>query len=301
MSGLPDLFPGFVEATLQLDQAELAFLRAGTGPGLLLLHGYPQTRAAWHQVAPRLAHHFTVIVPDLPGYGDSTGPEPDARHAGYSKRNTGSTLLGLMRALGHDRFAVAGHDRGARVTYRFALDHPTRVTKVAVLDTIPTLEIAERLTYERAARLGNWFFLGQPAPLPETVIGCAPDAYLDFLLERWAGRRESLTAAAVGEYRRCFRRPAVIRAACEDYRAGLGIDVEHDQADRQAGHRISAPTLVLWAANGLAAMFGDPLDIWRRWAVHVQGQELTSGHFLMEEAPKEVGSLLEAFFTGGPA
>jgi haloacetate dehalogenase len=301
MSGVADLFPGFVEETLQVDQAVLAFVRAGTGPGLLLLHGYPQTRAAWHRVAPRLAQRFTVIVPDLPGYGDSSGPEPDARHAGYSKRATGHTMVGLMRALGHERFAVAGHDRGARVSYRLAIDHPTRVTHLAVLDTIPTLELADRLTYEHAARLGNWFFLGQPAPLPETLIGCAPDAYLDCLMERWAGRRESLVEAAIAEYRRCFRRPTVIRAACEDYRAGLAIDVEHDQADRQAGHRITAPTLVLWSANGFAAMFGDPLAIWRRWAVHVQGQELTCGHFVMEEAPEKVGTLLEAFLTRGAA
>jgi haloacetate dehalogenase len=297
MSRAADLFPGFIEATVQIEHAELAVLQGGTGPALLLLHGFPQTRAAWHRVAPRLARHFAVVVPDLPGYGDSTGPEPDPDHAGYSKRATAGTMLGLMRVLGHEQFGVAGHDRGARVAYRLALDHPTRITWIAILDAIPTLEIAEQLTYDRAARLGNWFFLGQPTPLPERLIGAAPDAYLDFLLERWAGAREVLAPDAVEEYRRCFRKPSAIRAACEDYRAGLGPDVEHDQADRRAGRRIVAPALVLWAARGLAAMYGDPLAIWQRWAVQVEGHEVSCGHFLMEEAAEEVGALLEAFST----
>ncbi len=301
MSLVAGLFPGFVETVVTVAHAELALLQGGTGPGLLLLHGFPQTRAAWHRVAPRLTRHFTVVVPDLPGYGDSVGPAPDPHHSGYSKRATAGVMLELMRALGHEQFGVAGHDRGARVAYRLALDHPTRITSVAILDAIPTLEIAEALTYERAARLGNWFFLGQPPPLPEQVIGAAPDAYLDFVLERWAGAREALDPVAVEEYRRCFRRPSVIQAACEDYRAGLWVDVEHDRADRRSGRQIVAPALVLWGAGGFAAMYGDPLTVWQRWAVQVQGQEVSCGHFLMEEAPEEVGALLEAFSTRGAA
>jgi haloacetate dehalogenase len=155
MSRVAALFPGFVDTTIQIAHAELAFVQGGTGPGLLLLHGFPQTRAAWHRLAPQLARHFAVVIPDLPGYGDSVGPEPDPRHAGYSKRTTAGIMLGLMRALGYEQFAVAGHDRGARVAYRLALDHPARITWMAILDAIPTLEIAEQLTYERAARLGN--------------------------------------------------------------------------------------------------------------------------------------------------
>jgi haloacetate dehalogenase len=301
MSLVAGLFPGFVEAVVPVAHAELALLQGGTGPGLLLLHGFPQTRAAWHRIAPRLARRFAVVIPDLPGYGDSVGPAPDAHHSGYSKHATADMMLELMRALGHEQFGVAGHDQGARVAYRLALDHPSRVTSVAILDAIPTLEIAQELTYERAARLGNWFFLGQPAPLPEQVIGAAPDVYLDFVLARWAGAREALNPAAVDEYRRCFRRPSVIQAACEDYRAGLRVDVEHDRADRQSGRQIVAPTLVLWGARGLATMYGHPLTVWQRWAVHVQGQEVSCGHFLMEQAPEEVGELLEAFFTRGGA
>jgi haloacetate dehalogenase len=294
------LFPGFTELTVRRPTAELAVRVGGSGPGLLLLHGFPQTGAAWHQMAPALARHFAVVVPDLPGYGDSIGPDSDAGHAGYSKRETAGVMLELMRALGHERFAVAGHDRGARVAYRLALDHPDRVSWIAILDTIPTLEIAEGLTYERAARLGNWFFLGQPHPLPERVIGAAPDTYLNFILERWAGRREALAPEAVEEYRRCFRKPSVIRAACEDYRAGLGIDIEHDLADRRAGRRIEAPALVLWATQGLAAMYGDPLAIWRRWAAQVKGGEVGCGHFMMEEAAEEVEARLQAFATTMP-
>jgi haloacetate dehalogenase len=301
VSVLAELFAGFAEDTVEVDGRELAFVRGGTGPALLLLHGYPQTRAAWHRVAPRLADDFTVVVPDLPGYGDSRGPDPDPRHSGHSKRAAARSMAALMGALGHDRFAVAGHDRGARVAYRLALDHPGRVARLAALDIVPTVEVADQMTYERAARMGHWFFLGQPAPLPERLIACAPDAYLEHLLESWAGRRAALAAAAVAEYRRCFRRPSVVRASCEDYRAGLGIDVEHDRADQRAGRRIAAPTLVLWGATGLAAEFGDPLAIWRRWATVVEGEELPCGHFLMEEAPNEVAARLAAFLAPGTA
>jgi haloacetate dehalogenase len=294
----PDLFDGFTPQRVTTPGGELSLVRGGTGPPVLLLHGYPQTHAAWHRVAPRLATRFTVVAVDLPGYGDSAGPTPDPAHAAYSKRATAATLVTAMTALGFTRFAVAGHDRGGRVGYRMALDHPERVSRLAVLDMVPTLEMAERIDRRLALAEYHWFFLAQPHPLPETLIGGAPDFYLTHTLESWAGRRGAFDESALAEYRRCFRKPSVIRAACEDYRAGLTVDLEHDRADRAAGRRIGSPVLALWGATAGDAYALDYPATWRRWADRVAGRPLDCGHFLMEEAPEETASALLEFLIG---
>ncbi|MBI4013501.1 MAG: alpha/beta hydrolase [Candidatus Rokubacteria bacterium] len=295
------MFDGFARETVTTAGGAIHLVRAGAGPPVLLLHGYPETHAAWHRVAPALARACTVVAADLPGYGDSTGPDPDRHPGAYAKRAMAATLVEVMQALGFPRFAVAGHDRGGRVAYRLALDHPERVTHLAVLDIVPTLEMAELTDRDLALAAYHWFFLAQPHPLPERLIGGDPDFYLQWTVERWLGRPGGLDPAALAEYRRCFRKPSVIRAACEDYRAGLGLDVEHDRADRAAGRRIGCPVLVLWAAQGTDGKTWDPLAIWRRWGERVTGQPIAAGHFLMEEAPEATGAALLAFLgEAGP-
>jgi haloacetate dehalogenase len=282
------VYEGFVQETIAVERARIRLVRAGEGQPLLLLHGFPQTRAAWHRVAPRLAERFTLVIPDLPGYGDSIGEQ-------YSKRAMARTLVSVMRALGHEEFAVAGHDRGGRVAYRMALDHAGAVSHLAVLDIVPTLEMVRDLTPERASGLFNWFFLAQPAPLPETLIGRAPEFYLNRILDGWLGEGASLAPEARAEYARCFGKPEVIHAICEEYRAGLGADLEHERADQASGRRIRCPVLALWSESDLAGEWFDVLDVWRRWATSVSGRSLSCGHFLMEEAPAEVAAALQDF------
>ncbi len=295
------MFDGFTRETVATAGGAIHLVRGGAGPPVLLLHGYPQTHVAWHRVAPALARAFTVVAADLPGYGDSTGPDPDRHPGAYAKRATAATLVEVMQALGFPRFAVAGHDRGGRVAYRMALDHAERVTRLAVLDVIPTLEMAELTDRDLALAAYHWFFLAQPHPLPERLIGGDPDFYLKWTVARWLGRPGGLDPAALAEYRRCFRKPSVIRAACEDYRAGLGLDLEHDRADRAAERRIGCPVLVLWAAQGTDGKAFDPLAIWRRWGERVTGQPIAAGHFLMEEAPDATAAALLAFLgEAGP-
>ena len=230
----------------------------------------------WHRVAPRLAGHFSLVVPDLRGYGDSLGPPPDPRHRHYSKRTMAADMVAVMAALGYERFSVAGHDRGGRVAYRLALDHPASVARLAVLDILPTFDVWERMNTEAALRSYHWLFLAQPAPLPERLIGHDPDFYLRHLLDRWAGRLDALDAAAVAEYARAFRKPRVIEAMCEDYRAGATIDREDDRNDRGNGHRLACPTLVLWGTRYLAGQAASPLDVWRPWAEDVRTSRSTA-------------------------
>jgi haloacetate dehalogenase len=290
------VFDGFETRTVETDggDARLHVRTAGSGPPLLLLHGYPQTGAAWHAVAPSLADEFRVVVPDLRGYGASAGP-PDPATADYAKRALARDAVDLLATLGHDRFAVAGHDRGARVGYRLALDHPDRVTRLATLDVTPTLAKAEAMDWAAAKSSFHWLFLAQPRPLPETLLAGAPDPFLDRLLDSWAGDRAALADEAVAAYRAAFRRESVLRATCEDYRAGLSLDLDHDRASRAAGDRVECPLLALWGAAGRTAT-ADPLDVWRRWAVDVRGGPVDCGHFLPEEAPDETRERLTAFF-----
>jgi haloacetate dehalogenase len=264
----------------------------GSGPPLLLLHGYPQTHMMWHGVAEPLAERFTVVVADLPGYGDSETPPVQADHAPHSKRAWASRMVTAMHELGFERFGVCGHDRGGRVAYRMALDHPQRVARLAVLDIVPTAEMYDRA--DRAFGYGywHWFFLIQPAPFPERVIGHDPDAFFEGSLMRVT----KFDPRALEAYRTAWRRPATVQAMCEDYRAGFGIDFELDGADRAAGRRIIAPLLVLWGSRGAIGVWYEPLTLWSQWADHVEGGPVDGTHFLVEDSPREVGELIADFF-----
>jgi len=258
---------------------------AGQGPPLLLLHGHPQTHVTWHKIAPRLAQHFTVIAADLRGYGDAAKPEGGERQANYAKRAMAADQVALMRLLGHERFAVVGHDRGGRVAHRMALDHSQTVSRLVVIDIAPTATMYARTDKVFATRYFWWFFLIQPTPLPERMIGADPEFFL-----RHHINGQSKTPGATGpeifaEYLRCYRDPATIHAICEDYRAAAGIDLEHDAVDASA--RVQAPLLALWGAKGVVGAIYDVLQTWREKASHVEGRALDCGHTLQEEAPEE--------------
>ncbi|WP_019994389.1 alpha/beta fold hydrolase [Aureimonas ureilytica] len=290
------MFEGFETREIAGEGATLFCRIKGSGAPLLLLHGYPQTGAMWGPVAEQLAEHFTTIVPDLRGYGRSSAPESSGGE-NYSKRHMARDMIALMRALGHERFSLAGHDRGGRVAYRLALDHPERVEKLALLDILPTVEMWERVDAGRMLSSYHWAFLAQPNPMPERLIASDPVFYLDHTLASWT--RDKSTAAfapeALAEYRKGFSRPGGAHGPCEDYRAGATIDPADDEADRQAGRRITCPTLVLWGTDGTPARSGDPLAIWRDWADAVEGQAIEAGHFLVEEASQPVLDALMAF------
>jgi haloacetate dehalogenase len=290
------MFEGFTTARLDTGGAKIHLRQGGSGPPLLLLHGYPETHVMWHKIATRLARRFTVVCPDLRGYGDSSKPPAGADHGAYAKRAMAADMAEVMAKLGFERFQVVGHDRGARVVHRLCLDHEKRIDRAAVLDIIPTETVYARTDKRLATLYFHWFFLIQPEDLPERLIGGNPDYYLERLLKGW-GRSESAFAdAAMAEYRRCFRDPATIHATCEDYRAGASIDLEHDAAD--AGKKIACPLLVLWGEKGVVGRLYDPLAIWREKAVEVSGRALPCGHFLPEEAPEETLAALDAFLAG---
>ena len=283
------MFTDFEERRLDVGDAEIYLKRSGDGPPLLLLHGFPQTHVSWHKIAPRLAEEYTVIVPDLRGYGRSVGPsEPNA--ADYTHRRMAEDMVAVMDELGFDEYDVVGHDRGARVGYRYALDHPDRVRSLAVLDVVPTLETAERMDYESAKGRYHWLFLAQPNPIPETLITNASDFYVEHLIESWSDSADDLDPDAVEAY----RNESVVRASCEDYRAGLSLDLEHDRATREAGETIDCPLLVLWGAVRDRDSI-DILDVWDPWASDMRGGSLPCGHFVMEEAPEETLAELRSF------
>lgn len=291
------MFEGFEDRRIAGDGAEIFCRVGGSGAPLLLLHGYPQTGAMWAGIAAELARHFTVVVPDLRGYGRSSVPASRGGEA-YSKRAMGADMVAVMAALGHDRFDVAGHDRGARVAYRLAFDHPGSVERLAVLDIVPTAEMWDAMDAAAAMQTYHWAFLAQPFPMPETLIAADPVAYLDHTLASWT-KTKSLAAfseAALAEYRAFYRQPERIHAVCEDYRAGWFIDRGLDAADRAAGRRIAAPTLVLWGSAGIPAAGRSPLDIWQAWCVTVEGRAAEGGHFIVEEARDETLSALLEFF-----
>jgi len=293
------VFPaGFEDERIDVGDVTVAAWVGGDGPPLLLLHGYPQTRACWHLVAPVLAERFTVVCADLRGYGDSGKPPGGDDHAGYSKRAMAGDMVAAMGALGFARFGVAGHDRGGRVTRRMALDHPDAVARAAVLDIVPTLTLFDGTDQSFATAYYHWFFLIQPDGLPETLIGRDPGWFLRETVTRWSGRARPVEEAAIAEYARCFADPAAIHASCEDYRAAAGIDLVHDRAD--AGARMACPLLVLWGAHGAMERLYDVLGSWRDTAADVRGRSLPCGHFLPEEAPEETAGELAAFFAAMP-
>ena len=287
------MLDGFDQTRIATSGAEINVRKAGSGPPLLLLHGYPETHVMWHKIAPRLAERFTVVLTDLRGYGDSAKPPGGDDHAAYSKRAMAQDQVEVMAALGFERFAVVGHDRGARVSHRMALDHPERVTKAAVLDIAPTLYMYEHADMALASAYYHWFFLIQPFDLPERLIGADPDFYVDKKIGKWSKTEGCFSAEARAEYKRCFADPATIHATCEDYRAAAGIDLEHDRADLE--RKIACPLLVLWGAEGVIERTYDTLAVWRARAVKVSGRALPCGHFLPEEAPEETLAELVAF------
>ena len=268
----------------------------GSGPPVLLLHGFPQTHHCWRKVAPRLAGTYTVVAPDLRGCGDTVAPPGGPRGEGYSKREMAGEVVTLMTLLGFDRFAVVGHDRGARVAYRMALDHPARVERLAVLNVLPTVDQFERLAAETALDYYPWFFLAQPAPLPERLIAPNAEFFLRHTLDSWCGTPGAIAPEVAAAYVRAFG-PAMIAAVCADYRAAFHLDRPLDAQDRSAGRRITCPVLVLWGDRE-GALADGPLTTWRRWANDVRGHALACGHFLPEEAPDALAAALVDFLNG---
>lgn len=283
------MFEGFTLEMIKAGEIEVRLRHGGSGPPLLLLHGHPETHVMWHKVAPWLARDFTVIAPDLRGYGASSRPHTTPDHEPYSKRAMARDQVALMRHFGFERFAVAGHDRGGRVAYRLALDHPERVTKIAVLDIVPTGEMYRRADMSFGLGYWHWFFLAQPAPLPERMIGADPEAYY------FHRGRELFDPEALADYLSFVHDPAVIHAMCEDYRAGATYDFDLDEAER-GKRRITAPLLALWGAKGMMPRWYDVVAVWRDWARDVRGQEIDCGHYLPEEAPEATYEAMRAFF-----
>ncbi|MDM0007783.1 alpha/beta hydrolase [Variovorax sp. J22G73] len=279
-------FPGFAVHDVALGDAVIHAEVGGSGPPLLLLHGYPQTHVAWHRIAPALARHFTVVAPDLRGYGDSTGPAGDPLHINHCKRTLAADKLALMRALGFERFAVMGHDRGARVGYRLCLDTPEAVSCFVSLTVIPTEEMWKCAGMVFGLKAFHWYLFAQPFDLPERMLAAEPAYYLDWTLRNMVQKVDAVTPEGLAEYHRAFAKASVRHAMVEDYRAAADIDLRHDRDDLAAGRRVACPVQVLWSASNTAKP--DPLDIWKTWANEVEGGTIDCGHLMAEEAPDEV-------------
>jgi haloacetate dehalogenase len=299
MPDLADLYPGYPSQWVDTSAGKIFARTGGQGPPLLLLHGYAQTNVMWHRVAPQLAPHFSLVIADLPGYGWSAVPEADANHAPYDKRSMGNAMVELMEKLGHARFRLAGHDRGGRVAYRLALDHPGRLDKLATLDIVPTWNMWHGIDAKLAFRIWHWTFLALPAPFPEETIGRDPVAFWD--RKSGPGTKgnalDKFDPRALAHYHAFFSDPLRIHATCEDYRAGHTTDLKNDDADRAAGKKITCPMLALWGAAGIPSVAeADPLATWREWATDVRGAAIECGHYLPEENPDATSKALIEFF-----
>jgi len=294
-----ELFPGFRDERITVAPGiDIHAIIKGSGPPLLLLHGHPQTHAIWHRVAPTLARQFTVVACDLRGYGDSSKPAGELDHANYSKRTMALDALAVMRALGFASFRVLAHDRGARVAHRLAADHPQAVLKMALLDIAPTLAMYAQTNDTFARAYWHWFFLIQPAPLPERLIEADPAAYAVDVMGRRSGGLKVFDPRALAEYQRCLALPGTAHGICEDYRAAAGIDLDHDRADRDAGARLDMPLMVLWGEQGVVHRCFDPLKEWKEVANDVQGGTLPCGHYVAEEAPEALLERVLPFLAG---
>jgi haloacetate dehalogenase len=299
MPDLADLYPGYASKWIDTSAGKIFARIGGSGPPLLLLHGHPQSNVMWHRVAPELQSRFTLVIADLPGYGWSAAPETDAEHAPYTKRAMANAMVEAMEVLGFVRFCLAGHDRGGRVGYRFALDHPGRVEQLAVLDIVTTWDMWNRISAALATRAWHWTFLALPAPFPETLIGRDPKFFFDSRARAGAKAKtvEIFDPRALAHYHAAYDDPTRIHAMCEDYRAGRTTDLAHDEADRAAGKKISCPVLALWGSTGLPANAGlDPLACWRDWANDLRGFAVDSGHYVPEENPAATARALMEFF-----
>ena len=292
------MFEGFENLRIETTGAEINFVRGGSGPPVLLLHGYPQTHAMWHLVAPRLAEEFTVVAADLRGYGDSFKPFGDEDHSTYSKRAMAEDQASVMDSLGFGSYAVVGHDRGGRVAHRMVLDYPERVSQLAVLDIVPTRHVYETVGKDLATAYYHWFFFIQPYDLPETLIGADPGYYLRKKLGGWGTSLDTFAPRALAEYERCFRDPATVHASCEDYRAAASIDLVHDEADWDEGRKVECPLLALWGGRGVMERLYDVKDVWSLYASDVRGGPLAAGHYLAEERPEETAWELTRFLAG---
>jgi haloacetate dehalogenase len=287
------MFEGFALQRIEVaDGVTIRVRHGGNGPALVLLHGHPRTHTTWHRVAPALAQDFTVICPDLRGYGQSSKPETDAAHSPYSKRAMGDDIASLLSILGHEQFTIAGHDRGSYVALRLALDHPSRVRKLAVLDSVPIGEALNRADARFAGAWWHWFFLGQVQKPAERVINADPLAW-------YGGNAGAMGAENFADYLAAISDPAVVHAMCEDYRTGLGIDRDHDMVDMANGRRLHCPVLMLWSSrDDLTELYGNPLEIWKSWADDLRGGAIESGHHMAEEAPEKLAESLRTFTLG---
>jgi haloacetate dehalogenase len=284
--------PGFEDGRCAVGDASYFVAHGGAGPAVLLLHGFPETHVCWQRVAPELAAGHRVVAPDLRGYGASEAPAGGPSGEGYSKRELAAELVALMAALGHERFAVVGHDRGARVAYRLALDHPERVTRAAVLNVVPTIDQFERMAGGPSLGYWPWFLLAQPAPFPERILGADPAALVEHVFNTWASRPEAIDPERRDAYRRALT-PPTIAAICADYRASFHLDRRHEADDRAAGRRIDAPLLVVTGQD--ETQLADAEDVWRSWAGDLTATRVPGGHFIPEEAPRELTDVLLAF------
>jgi len=297
-------FDQFDTFEIETKETRIFARRGGAGPGLLLLHGFPQTHLMWRHIAPALAQSFTVVCADLRGCGRSGCPPSRPDHAAYAKCAMARDLVAMMSQLGFERFSIAGHDRGGRVTYRLAPDHPDRMQRLAVLDVVTTADSWERADARFAQSFWPWSLLAQPEPMPEQLIAAAPDAVVDAALSGWGTPAETFNAETRTAYVNALRNPAHIHAICEEYRAATTADVDHDCADRDAGRRITCPMLILWSGRGpLNSWYeaeGGPLALWRDWAHDIQGHPVDGGHFFPEEVPGLTIHLLSGFFGARP-
>jgi haloacetate dehalogenase len=292
------MFDDFKDVSANVGNVRIKAIQGGTGPALLLLHGHPQTHAIWHKVVPELTQHFTVVAADLRGYGDSGKPAGLPNHSNYSKRRMAQDQVDLMRTLGHESFAVLAHDRGGRVAARMALDHPTVVKKLITLDVAPTLAMYEQTSFEFARAYWHWFFLVRPAPFPETLIRADADLYLKQTIGARSAGLKPFTPEAYAEYLRCLQQPETAHGICEDYRASVTIDLEHDRESLAKAQKITCDFLALWGAEGVIEKCFDPVAEWRHFSDNVSGHSLPCGHYIPEEAPELLLERVLPFLRG---
>lgn len=281
-----DLFPQFDSTLLAVNGVQIKVRTGGSGPPLLLLHGHPQTHVIWHRIAPILAKTHTVVMTDLRGYGDSSKPQGDPDHGNYAKRTMALDQLAVMQHLGFNAFDVLAHDRGARVAHRLALDHPQAVHRMVLLDIAPTLAMYGQTSEAFARAYWHWFFLIQPAPMPERLIQADPGAYVREVMGRRSAGLTPFDPRAIEEYARCLALPGAAHCLCEDYRASAGIDLMHDRTDIENQNNLKMPLLILWGRDGVVNQCFKPLEEWQKVAINVQGQALPCGHYIAEEAPE---------------